>query len=452
LHELKTVRIPFESDQTEGIQLMGIFETRALDFDQVVILACNEGILPPSKKSNSFIPYEMRKAYELSTSDESDSTYSYLFYRLMQRAEQVVLLYNTESDVLGGGEKSRFILQLEQEWKKMTNVQMDESIFTLEAHLDQQEKPIVIAKSDEVFQQLTTYLEEKGLSPSALNTYINCSLQFYFRYLLGLGEQEEVEEEMQANTIGSAIHEALEEIYKPFLGVALQPADLQPWLQRDAGVMKLLKEHLIRRFSENNLSEGKNYLLLQVSEALIINFLKAEIARLNALHQRHQTLTVIRLEQEMRLVLQQGGRNILLKGITDRVERSEGITAIADYKTGDAVNPKLNIDDLEEMKSNPKFAKAFQLLMYAWLYDRTLNETQEPLTSGIYWLREGSKGLDTLKKNRSKAVLETQDLQAFESVLRDILGEMADRDRPFQKTEDRDRCVYCDFKRICARE
>ncbi|MFN8310959.1 MAG: hypothetical protein U0T73_13435, partial [Chitinophagales bacterium] len=96
LHELKTVRIPFESDQTEGIQLMGIFETRALDFDQVVILACNEGILPPSKKSNSFIPYEMRKAYELSTSDESDSTYSYLFYRLMQRAEQVVLLYNTE--------------------------------------------------------------------------------------------------------------------------------------------------------------------------------------------------------------------------------------------------------------------------------------------------------------------------------------------------------------------
>lgn len=450
-NELRTKRLPFESDKAEGLQVMGIMETRCLDFKNVIILSMNEGIFPSGKQSSTFFPYDLRKGGTMTTHKERDAVAAYLFYRLMQRAENVYLVYNTESDLLGGGEKSRFILQIQHEFTRFEKIKMRESNFVLGAEVGQIEHPIDIIKNEGVMQMVKTYLAEKGLSPTALNGYINCSLQFYFKNILGLREQDDIEESLEASTIGSAVHYALEVIYRDVLDRPLQVTYLKAVLSDPDRIGNLITDYLKERFESESLRQGKNYLLYNVCKSLVINFLKSEIKRVEWLSSEGKTLTVTLLEQRLEQRVELLGQKIIFYGLTDRVEQVDGIVNIADYKTGDSKRGKVRIDDMALLKTSPDHSKAFQLMMYAWLYRCQYGKQPQGIRSGIHWLRHADGKYEALLKDKSDLISDGT-LDAFQKILRDIILEMLDETKPFTKTEDKDRCKFCDFVRICGRD
>jgi RecB family exonuclease len=369
----------------------------------------------------------------------------------MQRAENVYLIYNTESDLLGGGEKSRFILQMQHELKDKANMKIQERNFVLGAEMRQAERPIIIQKDEGVKKILKNYLANKGLSPTALNSYINCTLQFYFKNIIALREQDEIEEDMEASTIGSAVHYALEYVYKETLDRPLTVAFLKSVIDDPKRIGNLITEFLKERFEVQSLQQGKNYLLYNVCTSLVINFLKNEMKRVEALEKEGKTGIVILLEQEMRQVVTMGDYEILIKGLTDRVDRIDGVVNIADYKTGDSKKGKIKIDELPLLKDSPEYAKSFQLMMYAWLYRCVHGKQANGIRSGIYWLRHAEGKYEPLQKDKSD-ILSDATLDEFQAILNEILLEMVSDSVPFQKTEDKERCKYCDFVKICARD
>jgi ATP-dependent helicase/DNAse subunit B len=450
-NELRTKRLPFESDRAEGLQVMGIMETRSLDFKNVIILSMNEGIFPSGKQQSTFFPYDLRKGGTMTTHRERDAVAAYLFYRLMQRAEHVYLVYNTESDLLGGGEKSRFILQIQHEFTRFEKIKMRESNFVLGAEVGQADHPIDIVKNEGVMQMLKTYLSDKGLSPTALNGYINCTLQFYFKNILGLREQDDIEESLEASTIGSAVHYALEIIYRSVLNKPLEISYLKSVLADPNRVGGLISDYLRERFESESLRQGKNYLLYNVCKSLVINFLKSEIKRIEELSDEGKTLTVTLLEQKLEQRVGLGEDQIYFYGLTDRVEQVDGIASIADYKTGDSKRGKVRIDDMALLKTDPEYSKAFQLMMYAWLYRGQYGTQPQGIRSGIHWLRHAEGKYEALIKDRSDLISDAT-LDAFQKILHDIIREMLDKTIPFTKTTDKDRCKFCDYVRICGRD
>jgi ATP-dependent helicase/nuclease subunit B len=450
-NEIRNTRLPFESDRAEGLQVMGIQETRCLDFKNVIILSMNEGVFPSGKNLATFFPYDLRKGGEMTTHKERDAVAAYLFYRLIQRADNVYIAYNTETDLLGGGEKSRFILQIQHELSRFTTIQMKERNFVLAADVSGAEHPINIVKNEGVQRLLKTYLSDKGLSPTALNSYINCTLQFYFKHILGLREQDDIEESLEASTIGSAVHYALENIYKEVLDKALTASYIKGIIADRDKVGNLVREFLRERFEEDSLKQGKNYLLYNVCKSLVINFLKNEMDRIGSLADEGKTITVTHLEQKMEQRMKLGDKEIYIHGNTDRVERINGIVSIADYKTGDSKKGKVKIDEMALLASSPDYSKAFQLMMYAWLYRGQYGKQAQGIRSGIYWLRHADGKYESLLKDKSDLISDST-LDAFQDILQDILTEMADENKPFTKTHDKDRCKFCDFVRICGRD
>ena len=450
-NELYTKRLPFESDKAEGLQVMGIMETRCLDFKNVIILSMNEGIFPSGKQSSTFFPYDVRKGGTMTTHKERDSVAAYLFYRLMQRAENVYLVYNTETDLLGGGEKSRFILQIQHEFTRFANIKMRESNFVLGAEVGQVDRPIDIIKNEGVMHMLKTYLDVKGLSPTALNGYINCSLQFYFKNILGLREQDDIEESLEASTIGSAVHYALEIIYKEVLNRPLRAEYLRSVLADTNRIGNLITEFLKERFEAESLKQGKNYLLYNVCKSLVINFLKTEIRRVELLGSEGRSLTVSLLEQKLEQKVELLDNKIYFHGLTDRVDIVDGIVSIADYKTGDSKRGKIRIDDMALLRTSPDHSKAFQLMMYAWLYRCQYGKQPQGIRSGIHWLRHADGKYEGLIKDDSDLISDGT-LDLFQKILVDIIREMLDETTPFKKAEDKERCKFCDFVRICGRD
>jgi ATP-dependent helicase/nuclease subunit B len=450
-NELRNTRLPFESDKAEGLQVMGIMETRCLDFKNVIVLSMNEGVFPSGKNLATFFPHDLRKGGTMTTHRERDAVAAYLFYRLMQRAENVYLVYNTESDLLGGGEKSRFILQIQHELTRFSNINIRERNFVLGAEVTQTERPIDIIKNEGVQKLLKTYLYEKGLSPTALNTYINCTLQFYFKNILGLREQDDIEESLEASTIGSAVHYALEFIYKEVLDKPLQVSYIKEVLADKEKIGGLIKDFLNERFEAESLKQGKNYLLYNVCKSLVINFLKNELHRIEALAADSKTITVTLLEQKMEQRMKLGDTDIYIHGNTDRVEQIDGVVSIADYKTGDSKKGKIKIDDMMLLKTSPEYSKAFQLMMYAWLYRGQYGKQTKGIRSGIYWLRHAEGKYESLLKEGSDLIGDST-LDAFEDIFREILTELLDVTKPFTKTDDKERCKFCDFVRICGRD
>jgi hypothetical protein len=444
-------RVPLEGDPVQGLQVMGLLETRALDFKNVIILSANEGILPGGKNIRSYIPYEMRYEF-LTTHRERDAATAYLFYRLLHQAENVFVLYNTEPDELGGGEKSRFILQLEQELK-LANPQahIQDLIFAIDPPAGIEETAISITKNENITGKMLEIMTTSGLSPSALNTYINCPLQYYFRYIAGLREQDDMEENMEAATIGSAVHYALEIIYKEKVGEVVTAAFVEAQLKNKPRIEQLIKEHLAERFESENLKSGKNLLLYKVCVKLTEEYLKHEKKIIEQLSEWGNDLQIVMLEDKLSYTINLNGREIKIAGRVDRVESVDGVIQIADYKTSKlSTIPILNEETWEALTNDPAYAKPVQLLVYAWLYNRMAGK-EVPVRSGIYWLRESSRGLDTLRIDKTNDILGADVINRFEEKLVAVLTEMLNPEVPFTKTTDTDRCIHCEFAGICER-
>lgn len=300
--------------------------------------------------------------------------------------------------------------------------------------------------------KLMDILTTSGLSPSALNTYINCSLQYYFRYIAGLRETDDVEENIDSATIGSAVHYALEKMYEPYTGRTVEVKDIDALIKDTGKAAFYISEELGKRFDKESLRYGKNYLLYNVCVKLVADFLKHEKQHLQYLHNNGVSMQIEVLESKFQVPISVNGKVIMIQGRVDRIERVNDILRIADFKTSSkSTIPVLTEETWDKLMSEPKYSKTVQLLIYAWLYHKQHSSLDTNFQSGIYWLRALDKQLDTLRVNKDNDFISSVEILQFEEKLKQLLGELTDTEIPFTKTNDSKRCEYCDFANICGR-
>lgn len=444
---VRSTTLPFYGEPLMGLQVMGMLETRTLDFDNVILLSCNENILPSGKSVNSFIPFELKRYFGLPTYSEKDAIFSYHFYRLLQRATNIHLLYNTENDALGSGEKSRFLTQLIHELPKINkDVVIEEKLVNIPVNVKGLGNVVTVSKTGKILKKLKLKAE-KGFSPSLLNVYRNCSLQFYFQAIAGLREVEEVEEDIGADTLGNVIHEVLEVLYTPFVGKVLKVSDVEGMKKK---AKSLAVEVFEKEYSKSEISYGKNLLTVKVALKFLLNFLNAEIKNVIKYEKEKTPLIIKSVEESLETVISVGGQDVKLHGKADRIDGLGALTRIVDYKTGVANDKELKLSEWIELKHDAGLAKSFQLLMYAWMYQKMNPVVKDNLVSGIVTFRQLSAGLKTVKINKSE-LLTVDLLNSFEEQLKDILSAVFDAQKEFVQTEELDNCLYCSFKGVCNR-
>jgi ATP-dependent helicase/nuclease subunit B len=435
--------IPFKGEPLKGVQLMGILESRTLDFENVIMLSVNEGKLPKGKSVNSFIPYDMKKYFKLPTYAESDAVFSYHFYRLLQRANNISLIYNSETDDFGSGEKSRFITQLLAEY----NGKIEEYVYK-GADLEVQHSNQIVIKNSGLESKIKSW-REKGVSPSALNKYNNCSLQFYYHYLAKIRVDSEVDEYADASTMGTAIHDALDTNYP--IGVITE---------RDVtnitnAILTDIEDNFVKILSEQGMREGKNYLSLQIAHKLTKNFLKLEKQLIVEANKKNQQIKIIEKEADLSSDLLVDGVNFKLSGKADRVDFEGDTLRIIDYKTGKVEQSEIVFTEFDELIDDPKKSKAFQLLMYAYLYLKMHpNYIGLNVVAGNFSFKNLKTGLLKVSKkinSKQTEVLKiTQTvLDEFEAQLEIVLIRI--NNNAFTQTSEVKNCEWCNYKSICKR-
>lgn len=350
-------KLSFQGEPLNGLQLMGMLETRVLDFENVIITSVNENVIPSNNTQNSFIPFDIKVEFGLPTYREKDAIYSYHFFRLLQRAKNIYLIYNTENDSFGSGEKSRFIAQLELMRTDIVSKLIAPKVIT------EKKEPLEVAKNKLVLERLEE-LAKKGISPSTITNYLYNPIAFYKQKILRINELDLVEETIAANTMGTVVHDTLEALYKPYINQFLTIEHLDIMSKEYKG---LVKKYFIKHFKNGNVTTGKNRLVFEVSNRFVERFLSMEKQVLKDKHR----VKILGTELELEAIISVPGINfpIKIKGIVDRIDEFDGVTRIIDYKTGmvSAANLKvLNFDDIRDFKYN----KAIQVLLYAYLYSQ----------------------------------------------------------------------------------
>ncbi len=443
-------KLPFYGEPLKGLQVMGLLETRTLDFDNLIMLSVNEGLLPSGKTNNSLIPFDIKRNFNLATYKDHDSIYAYHFYRLLQRAKKVYLLYNTEMDDFGKGERSRFINQIVYELPKYNNnVKINESIVSSLPEKNIVDYSISIQKSESVYAMLKE-MAIGGMSPSAINAYRSCKLKFYFRYLLKLKEIDDVQEKIDAVTLGNIMHESLAELYKPYINKVINKEHIEA-IKKDVETM--IRQAFLNYFHADEINYGKNYLIFKVAIKLINNFLEKEMILLDAFKSENTFLTILALEKafekEMNLIVNDEKIIINLYGKADRIDSTPNAIRIIDYKTGFFDKREVNIKDWNDLIDKPAMDKCFQLLFYAYLaqgiYDKSIQ-------SGIIGFKKLSEGFVSVTTETKDEFLSDTDLKSFETIMQQIFSEMFDKNIPFSQTEDVERCAFCPFTTICNKE
>jgi ATP-dependent helicase/nuclease subunit B len=422
---------------------MGILESRTLDFKNVIMLSVNEGKLPKGKSVNSFIPYDMKRYFKLPTYAESDAVFSYHFYRLLQRANNITLIYNSETDDFGSGEKSRFITQLLSEYPG----EIKELVYKGE-DLEISSAASITIKNEGLEKEIEAWAE-KGVSPSALNKYTNCSLSFYYHYLAKIRVDDQVEEYADSSTMGNAVHDALEKYYP--IGVLTEKIikEITP------AILKDIEGNFIAALSEQGMQEGKNYLSLKIAQKLTKDFLKLEQQLLKEANANNKQIKLVSKEEVLEHDLLVDGLNFKLIGKADRVDFDGDILRIIDYKTGKVEETEVSFTEYDELTSNNKKAKAFQLLMYAYLYLK-MNQHYKDLevVAGNFAFKNLKSGLIKVSKKigtRKKEVINIDDnvMAEVEEQLEFILSQIKNED--FTQVVDVKACEWCDYKSICKR-
>ncbi|MFK2818986.1 PD-(D/E)XK nuclease family protein [Flavobacteriaceae sp. LMIT009] len=430
---LRNETLDFRGEPLQGLQIMGMLESRVLDFDTVILTSVNENILPAGKSNNSFIPYDVKRENGLPTYKEKDAVYTYHFYRLIQRAKEVHIIYNTEPDVLKGGEKSRFITQLEIDGiHKIKHQLVTPKVPEIKDSLQS------IKKTPDIIERLNV-TAQKGFSPSSLTAYIRNPLDFYYQKILGVYEQDEVEETVAANTLGTVVHNTLEDLYRPTEGSFLSLDDITIMRQK---IDERIQFHFNDIYKEGELSKGKNLIIYEIAKRYVSNFLNAEEASLTEGNQ----IKIIKLEEELNCFMQIEGLEFPIKlvGKVDRIDEFNGVLRIIDYKTGKVEQPKVEIVNWEDLTTDyDKYGKSFQVLMYAYIMNLK-NPFNAPVEAGIISFKNMKSGfLKFSKKDRvgngaRKDSLVTPDtLKDFERELKRLLLEIYDPKANFiEKTID----------------
>lgn len=418
-------KLYFQGEPLSGLQLMGMLETRVLDFENVIITSVNENIIPSNSRHSSFIPFDIKVEFGLPTYREKDAIYSYHFFRLLQRAKNIYLLYNTENDSFGNGEKSRFISQLELMRTEVVSKLISPKVVTKKKEL------IEINKNKIVINELSK-LAVKGISPSTITNYLYNPVAFYKQKILRIGELDLVEENIEANTMGSVVHDVLEELYKPYTNQFLTQEHLQLMTKQ---YKELVKKSFLKHFKNGDMTTGKNRLAFEVSNQFIKRFLSMEMTVLKD----NNRLKIVGTEIELEATISVPGIEspVTIKGVVDRVDEYNGVTRIIDYKTGKVEAGDLKVLHFEQI-NDVKYSKAIQLLLYAYLYSQNNSlDPNKPLEAGIISFKNLKSGLmktNFSSKNKSPDHQITEEkLQEFMLQIKKLLQEIYNPKIPFRE-------------------
>jgi ATP-dependent helicase/nuclease subunit B len=466
LYELITqTRLPFSGEPIADVQIMGILETRALDFDNLIILSVNENVLPAPKRHESLMPYDVLRQFGLPTYAENEGAMAYNFYRLLQRAKNVNLLYVLPSDTYGSGEKSRFILQLQNDLAlRNPNINFRDMTAAVEqVQTRKYNEDIIIQKDENTLSQIKKELE-RGLYPSHLNTYINCSLKYYFSRIARMQEVEEVEEQLGADKFGTIVHQVLEDFFKPFTksGEPIETNHVDKMLHDLPGKVKSEFKKVTRGAEPER---GMNYLLYKVAVQVLEKYLH------NLKSSKELPLYILKLEETLAttLPIEIAGEtiNVRIAGKADRIDLTGNELRVIDYKTGKVEQNQLRVkqDDVElHFTSDPKYDKARQLWLYEYIIQRIIQDSPESILpkgkhvdyksinpkSGILSFRNLDAGVLTSEFNFEQATGKSF-TEASNQLLGDIVRHMLNPEEPIRKTNDLDVCQWCAYRGICAR-
>ena len=423
--------VDFKGEPLEGLQIMGVLESRNLDYETVIITSVNEGILPAGKSNNSFLPFDAKLAYGLPTHKEKDAVYTYHFYRLLQRAKNIYLLYNTEPDVLEGGEKSRFIRQILHQ--NLPNHSIKEIIASPEVHFER--TPIQEINKNDLLLNKLKEIASKGFSPSSLTNYIRNPIDFYKQSVLGIRDVDEVEETLAANSLGTIVHDTLMDLYQPFEGEYLTLDVIEGMKKR---INEIITTHFEKVYKGGDFSKGKNLISFHVAKRYIENFLKFEKNRLK----QGKQIKIIKIESDLKVKIEIPELQfpVYIRGKVDRVEEVDGVINIIDYKTGKVDQKDVEIVNWEDVTADYKYSKAFQILCYAYMIEGEFSQKQ--IEAGIISFKNLQSGfLKFAKKDKSGrgAVKETIiDLETFTNYtteLKKLILEICNPRIPFTEKE-----------------
>jgi len=416
---LSSETLDFKGEPLEGLQIMGMLESRVLDFETVIITSVNEGILPSGKTDNSFIPFDIKVQNGLPTFKEKDAVYTYHFYRLLQRAKNVYILYNTEVDALKGGEKSRFITQLEIEGiHNIKHTVVASKVPVINNELKQ------ITKTRMVVENLKK-LANNGFSPSSLSNYIRNPIDFYYEKVLGIKEFEDVEENIAANTLGSVIHNTLEDFYKPFENQFLTVEILNSFKTK---IKDTVTKHFTHLYNQGDFTKGKNLIIFEIAQRYITNFINLEIEDIRS----GNTIKILAIEADESIDVHIENLNfpIKLKGKVDRIDNYNGTTRVIDYKSGKVEANKVEITEWEDLTTDyDKYSKSFQILCYAYMLQHNKQITL-PIEAGIISFKNLSSGFlkfgkkESVRSRTKNQVIDRETIDNFEVQLKKIVTEI----------------------------
>lgn len=454
--------IPFHGEPAIGMQVMGVLETRNLDFRHLIMLSVNEGQLPKAGGDSSFIPYNLRKAFGMTTIDHKIAVYAYYFYRLMQRAEKVTLVYNTATDGINRGELSRFMLQFLIEWGYPVLRKQLEA-----AQSPQSSAPIVIEKTPDIMERMKSVFDIRNnpkalISPSALNCYLDCPLKFYYKYVALLSAPDEVTADIDSAKFGSIFHYAAEHIYKDLTahGKLISKENLETLLKDEVRLQTYVDNGFKELFFNLPQNEQPEYNGIQlINSAVIVKYIQ-QLLR-NDL--RYAPFTFVGSEQRIfeniEICTSTGDIQSRIGGIIDRIDSKGESLRIVDYKTGGDADTPANVQSLfipDKKRSN----YVFQTFLYASIVCKKLREKNDSRLVApalLYIHRAASENYSpVIQMGEPRKPKEPVDNFAqyegdFRENLKTLLEDIFNPDISFTQTEIEDKCAYCDFKALCKK-
>ena len=453
---LQAERVPFTGEPLEGLQIMGILETRNLDFKNVILLSMTDNNFPGSRATDkSFLPYGLRYGFDVPTAEHHEGVYAYYFYRLVERAENLYMLYSSAADDKSTGEPSRYIRQIEYE----TDFKINYTNVGVEVSLSDS-STIEVAKSEEVFDKLLRFTRDKGLSPTAFSTYVKCPLKFYFNVVERLRPEDELEESIDNMTFGNIFHEAADLLYSQIKGDA-DPASRLAELRDRGEVAKCVDMSIAKVYFGNDDGVLRQEL---GGELIIIRNIVREYLGSNLLNYdiRNNGFVVADTEYDLKMTMpiEVGGEqfDVCLAGRADRIDSlNNGLMRVIDYKTG---KPRLNYSGVEalfhgEPIATKRESNIINTLLYAMMLSR---ESGRDVRPELYYVgsmvREeySSRFVETIERKSRTLEAYSEVAEEFETEVTATLCEMFDRTTPFKQCDDDSACKYCDYQTICNRK
>lgn len=445
---IDSTTIPFSGEPLEGLQLMGLMETRMLDFKNLIVLSANEGILPKNSVTSSFIPYNLRVGFKLPTPEHQDALFAYYFYRLLQRAENIKILYTSGAKGINSGEMSRFLYQIKYE----SGVAIRETNF--QNRIAVQDNPAIeIAKNPEILNQLDTWTvsEQTALSPSALNIFLECPLRFYFKYIARIQEKEEIAEELDHRLLGNIFHECSETLYATIPEGKITAEGIDRLLRDEA----LLEEHI--KTSYLNLYDRNTTKLLDSgSNELILNVIKKYLREMLTYDKHLCPFQLVAMEEKfavpVKIQTPAGQKSVFVGGFIDRIDETVKGIRVIDYKTGADNTTFKSVPSVFDRENTTRNKAAFQTMLYCLMYSHT-NPVQKPLIPGIYSTKAlfGKDYNYMLKCDKEYIRDFNLHREEFLDHLTSLLEQLYSPDIPFTQTTQEKKCRNCPYNSICRK-